>query len=234
MQLILEAIREAGSRLLSPDSDLLSATWRTLQVSGTATFISLLLGVPSGVALALYRFPGRIFIVALINTGMGLPPVVVGLFVMLLLWRSGPFGALELLYTPSAMVIAQTLIALPVVAGLSLAALQSLPARLRLQLQALGASTLQTAWLLSREARLPLLAALMAGFGAVISEVGASLMVGGNLRGSTRVLTTAVVLEASKGNFASGIALGLVLLVLAYAINDVLTRLQQRGRGRKA
>jgi tungstate transport system permease protein len=230
MQLILEALQEAGSRILSPDSDLLGATWRTLQVSGSATLVSLFLGVPAGVALALYRFPGRILIVALINTGMGLPPVLVGLFVMLLLWRSGPFGPLELLYTPSAMVLAQTLIALPVVAGLSLAALQSLPPRLRLQVQALGASPLQTAWLLSREAHLPLLAALMAGFGAVISEVGASLMVGGNLRGSTRVLTTAIVLEASKGNFASGIALGVVLLVLAYAINDVLTRLQQRSR----
>ncbi len=181
-------------------------------------------------ALALSRFRGRTVAVALLNTGMGLPPVVVGLFVMILLWRSGPLGSLGLLYTPAAMVLAQTLIALPLVAGVSLAAVQSLPPRLRLQIGALGATRLQTAWLLAREARLPLLAAVMAGFGAVVSEVGASLMVGGNLRGSTRVLTTAIVLEAGKGNFAGAIALGFILLALACVINAVLTRVQQRGR----
>jgi tungstate transport system permease protein len=128
------------------------------------------------------------------------------------------------------MVLAQSLIALPMVTGLSLSAVQSLPARLRVQIRALGATRLQTAWLMAREAQLPLLAALMAGFGAVVSEVGASLMVGGNLRGSTRVLTTAIVLEASKGKFATAIALGLVLLALAFSINLILTRLQQRDR----
>jgi tungstate transport system permease protein len=230
MQLILDGLRHALEMILSLDAELREATWRTLQVSGTATLISLLIGLPAGVGLALNRFRGRMVVVALINTGMGLPPVVVGLFVMIMLWRSGPFGSLGLLYTPTAMVVAQSLIAFPIVAGLSLAAVQSLPSRLRLQIQALGATGLQTAWLLAKEARLPLLAALMAGFGAVVSEVGASLMVGGNLRGSTRVLTTATVLEASKGNFASAIALGILLLLLAYAINFVLTRVQQRGR----
>jgi tungstate transport system permease protein len=231
MQLILEGLRRAFDLILALDPDLRDAAWRTLWVSGTATLISLLLGAPAGVALALSRFRGRTVAVALLNTGMGLPPVVVGLFVMILLWRSGPLGSLGLLYTPAAMVLAQTLIALPLVAGVSLAAVQALPARLRLQVEALGATRLQTAWLLGREARLPLLAAVMAGFGAVVSEVGASLMVGGNLRGSTRVLTTAIVLEAGKGNFAGAIALGLILLALAYAINAVLTRLQQRGGG---
>jgi tungstate transport system permease protein len=231
MQLILEGLRRAIDLILALDPDLLDAAWRTLWVSGSATLISLLIGVPAGVALALSRFRGRTVAVALLNTGMGLPPVVVGLFVMILLWRSGPLGALGLLYTPAAMVLAQTLIALPLVAGVSLAAVQALPPRLRLQVEALGATRLQTAWLLGREARLLLLAAVMAGFGAVVSEVGASLMVGGNLRGSTRVLTTAIVLEAGKGNFAGAIALGLILLVLAYAINAVLTRLQQRGGG---
>ena len=226
---MFEGLWQALERIVSLDAGLREATWRTLQVSGTATLISLCLGMPAGVSLALSRFRGRTFVVALINTGMGLPPVVVGLFVMILLWRSGPFGALGLLYTPTAMVGAQTLIALPIVAGLSLAAVQSLPGRLQLQVQALGATRLQSVWLLARESRLPLLAAIMAGFGAVVSEVGASLMVGGNLRGSTRVLTTATVLEASKGNFASAIALSLVLLALAYAINLILTRLQQRG-----
>ncbi len=229
MQLILDGLRQALEMILSLDAELREATWRTLQVSGTATLISLLIGLPAGVGLALHRFRGRTVIVALINTGMGLPPVVVGLFVMIMLWRSGPFGSLGLLYTPTAMVVAQSMNAFPIVAGLSLAAVQSLPARLRLQIQALGATGLQTVWLLAKEARLPLLAALMAGFGAVVSEVGASLMVGGNLRGSTRVLTTATVLEASKGNFASAVALGILLLLLAYAINLVLTRVQQRG-----
>jgi tungstate transport system permease protein len=231
MQLILEGLRRAIKLILALDPDLLDAAWRTLWISGTATLISLLLGVPAGVALALSRFRGRTVAVTLLNTGMGLPPVVVGLFVMILLWRSGPLGSLGLLYTPAAMALAQTLIALPLVAGVSLAAVQALPRRLRLQVEALGATRLQTAWLLGREARLPLLAAVMAGFGAVVSEVGASLMVGGNLRGSTRVLTTAIVLEAGKGNFAGAIALGLILLALACVINAVLTRLQQRGGG---
>ncbi|MFQ5878422.1 MAG: ABC transporter permease [Acidobacteriota bacterium] len=230
MDLILEGLRQALDRILSLDPDLREAAFRTLQVSGTATLVSLLLGVPAGVGLALSRFRGRTLVVALVNTGMGLPPVVVGLFVMILLWRSGPLGRLGLLYTPTAMVVAQCLIAMPIVTGLSLSAVQSLPLRLRVQVKALGATELQSAWLLAREARLPLLAALMAGFGAVVSEVGASLVVGGNLKGSTRVLTTATVLEASKGNFAAALALGIVLLVLAYAINLVLTRLQQRAR----
>jgi tungstate transport system permease protein len=229
MSLLLDGLRHALDLILSLDPDLCSASWRTLQISGTATLVSLLLGIPAGVGLGLTRFRGRTVLVALINTGMGLPPVVVGLFVMILLWRAGPFGSLGLLYTPAAMIVAQSLIALPLVAGLSLAAVQSLPERLRLQIQALGATPLQTAWLLARQSRLPLLAALMAGFGAVVSEVGASLMVGGNLRGSTRVLTTAIVLEASKGHFAAALALGMVLLALAYAINLVLTRLQQRS-----
>ncbi len=230
MRLISEGFSQALHLILGLDPDLREAAWRTLQISGAATIVSLILGAPAGVALALSRFPGRTLLVTLINTGMGLPPVVAGLFVMILLWRSGPLGELGLLYTPAAMVLAQSLIALPMVTGLSLAAVQSLPARLRVQIRALGATRLQTAWLLAREAQLPLLAALMAGFGAVVSEVGASLMVGGNLRGSTRVLTTAIVLEASKGKFATAIALGLVLLALAFSINLILTRLQQRGR----
>jgi tungstate transport system permease protein len=230
MELILEGLREAVRRILALDPDLRDAALRTIQVSGTATIASLVVGVPAGVGLALSRFRGRTFVVALVNTGMGLPPVVVGLFVMILLWRSGPLGGLGLLYTPLAMIAAQSLIALPLVTGLSLAAVEALPPRLQLQVRALGATPLQLARILAREARLPILAALMAGFGAVVSEVGASLMVGGNIRGSTRVLTTATVLEAGKGNFAGAIALGIVLLSLAYAINIVLTRLQQRSR----
>jgi tungstate transport system permease protein len=159
---------------------------------------------------------------------MGLPPVVVGLFVSIFLWRSGPLGLLELLYTPTAMVIAQLVIAFPIVAGLTMAAFQTLNPNLSLQLLGIGASKLQLLWLLCKEARLPLLAAVMAGFGGVISEVGASMMVGGNIRGQTRVLTTATVLETGKGNFEIAIALGLILLILTFAVNFLLTHIQQR------
>jgi tungstate transport system permease protein len=159
---------------------------------------------------------------------MGLPPVVVGLFISILLWRSGPLGFLELIYTPTAMIIAQVVIAFPIVAGLTMATFQTLNPTLSLQLAGIGASKPQLLWLLCKEARLPLLAAVMAGFGGVISEVGASMMVGGNIRGQTRVLTTATVLETGRGNFDVAIALGLILLVLTFAVNFVLTRMQQR------
>jgi tungstate transport system permease protein len=228
--LIAEGFLQAGALLAAADVELLGVTWLSLKVSGAATALSLLAGMPLGTALALVSFPGRGLVVALINTGMGLPPVVVGLFISILLWRSGPLGALELLYTPTAIVVAQFVIALPVVTGLTLAAVQQIPERFRLQVQALGASRLQILGILIREARLPLLAALMAGFGAVISEVGASLMVGGNIRGQTRVLTTATVLETGKGNFDVAIALSIILLTLTFLVNWALTWIQQRGR----
>jgi tungstate transport system permease protein len=230
MELIWQGIKEAIRLILSGEPEVLRITWLSIQVSGVATLLSLLLGIPVGVALALTRFPGRGFIIALVNTGMGLPPVVVGLFVSIFLWRSGPLGLLELLYTPTAIVIAQFVIAAPIVIGLTIAAMQQLNPRLRLQLLALGASRWQLLWLLMREARLPLLAAVMAGFGGVISEVGASMMVGGNLLGQTRVLTTATVLETGKGNFDVAIALSLILLLLVFGVNYLLTWIQQRGR----
>jgi tungstate transport system permease protein len=188
----------------------------------------LLVGIPLGIALALARFRGRSFIAALVNTGMGLPPVVVGLFISVFLWRSGPLGFLDLIYSPTAMVLAQVIIAFPIVAGLTMASFQSLDPKLILQLLGIGASKPQLLWLLCKEAQLPLLAAVMAGFGGVISEVGASMMVGGNIRGETRVLTTATVLETGKGNFDIAIALSLILLALTFAINFFLTRVQQR------
>jgi len=228
MGLILDGIREAFRLILTADSEVLGITWLSLQISGTATFLSLLLGMPLGIGIAQTRFPGRNFVVSVLNTGMGLPPVVVGLFVTIFLWRSGPLGFMELLYTPAAMIIAQVVIALPIVAGLTMAAFQTLNPNLSLQLLGIGASRLQMLWLLCREARLPLLAAVMAGFGGVISEVGASMMVGGNIRGQTRVLTTATVLETGKGNFEIAIALGLILLLLTFTVNFVLTHIQQR------
>jgi len=182
--------------------------------------------------VALTRFPGRKLVVSLINTGMGLPPVVVGLFVTIFLWRNGPLGFLQILYTPTAIIFAQAIIATPIVSGISLAAMQNLPANLRLQILALGATRLQMLWLLIREARLPLLAAVMAGFGGIISEVGASIMVGGNIKGYSRVLTTATVMETGRGNFDVAIALSAILLLLAFLINYLLTRIQQRERPR--
>src|SRR5919206_1880336 len=230
MDLVVEGFVRAATLLLRGDPELLRVTWLSLQVSGSATILCLVVGVPLGTALALSDFPGRGVVLAIVNTGMGLPPVVVGLFVSIMLWRTGPIGQLRLLYTPTAMVIAQCVIALPIVVGLTVAAIQQLNPKLRLQILGLGASRLQVLWLLMREARLPLLAVAMAGFGAVISEVGASIMVGGNIVGQTRVLTTATVLEVSKGEFGAAMAFSLVLLLLVYGVNAALTWIQQRGR----
>jgi len=230
LDLIWEGLLKALELLLTLDPEVLRITWLSLQVSGAATLISLAIGLTVAVAVALNEFPGKRLVIALLNTGMGLPPVVVGLFVTILLWRNGPLGSLGILYTPWAMILAQAIIASPIIAGISLAALQHLPSGLRLQILALGATRPQMVWLLLKEARLPLLAAVMAGFGGVISEVGASIMVGGNIKGQTRVLTTATVMEAGKGNFDVAIALSLVLLVLAFSVNALLTHLQQRGR----
>src|SRR4030095_5690786 len=200
MGLIAEGVVQAFRLLLAGDPEIWAVTLLSLQISGSATLLSLLVGIPAGTVLALSRFPGRALVISAVNTGMGLPPVVVGLFVTILLWRNGALGALELLYTPTAMVLAQVVIAAPIVTGLTLAAVQQVPHRFRQQILALGASRRQLTWVLVKEARLPMLAALMAGFGGVISEVGASMMVGGNIKGETRVLTTATVLETGKGN----------------------------------
>src|SRR5713101_18676 len=229
MDLLWSGVRQAIALIVGADREIWGILWLSLQVSGSATLISLALGIPAGATLALARFPGRGLVVSAVNTGMGLPPVVVGLFVSLLLWRSGLLGGWEILYTPAAIVIAQALIATPLVTGITLAAVGAVPAPFRLQLLGLGASRVQMVWIVLREARLPMLAAVMAGFGGVISEIGASMMVGGNIKGHTRTLTTAMVLETSKGNFDVAIALALLLLVLIFLVNWVLTSIQQRG-----
>ena len=232
MDLIFEGIYKAFVLLLTLDPEVLHITLLSLGVSGFATLISLILGISLGFAIALAEFPGKKFVISTINTGMGLPPVVVGLFVTIFLWRNGPFGFLRILYTPLAMVLAQAIIATPLVMGITVAAIQHLPKNLRYQILALGATRLQMMWMLIREARLPLLAAVMAGFGGVISEVGASIMVGGNIKGYTRVLTTATVMETSRGNFDIAIALGIILLVLSFIVNAILTYVQQQERPR--
>jgi tungstate transport system permease protein len=230
VELIWQGLRQAVGLLVGLDREVLAITWLSLQVAATSTALALLVGLPLGTLIALTRFPARALVISLVNTGMGLPPVVVGLFVSILLWRSGPLGMLELLYTPTAIVIAQLVIAAPIVTGLTLAAVQQIPPRFRLQMVALGASRGQLLWLLLREARLPMLAAVMAGFGGVISEIGASMMVGGNIRGQTRVLTTATVMETAKGSFDVAIALSLILLALTFLVNYALTVVQQRRR----
>jgi len=230
MQNILDGILKAFQLLLQGDPEVVRITLLSLEVSGLATLISLVFGLPLGTFLALVNFPTKRFWISLINTGMALPPVVVGLVVSIFLWRSGPLGFMHLIYTPAAIVIAQVLIAFPMAAGLTLSSLQQMDPRLRIQLLGLGASKIQMVLALWKEARLPLIAALIAAFGSVISEVGASMMVGGNLLGKTRVLTTAIVLETSKGMFASAIALSIILLSIAFLVNLGLTSIQQRRK----
>jgi tungstate transport system permease protein len=232
MDLILEGLVTALKLLWALDSEVLDITWLSLKVSGVATIISVVIGISTGMIVALTRFPGKKFVVSVVNTGMGLPPVVVGLFVTVFLWRNGPLGFLDILYTPTAIILAQAVIATPIVMGISIAALQNLPAKLRLQILSLGATRLQMVWMLLREARLPLMAAVMAGFGGVISEVGASIMVGGNIKGYSRVLTTATVMETGKGEFAMAFALSIILLLLVFIVNYIFTIIQQRERPR--
>ncbi|WP_224981854.1 ABC transporter permease [Geomonas agri] len=232
MDVILEGLTKAFQLLASLDREVLGIAWLSLKVSGLATLFSLVLGLSVGTLVALTSFPGKKILVSVVNTGMGLPPVVVGLFVSIMLWRNGPLGYLELLYTPTAIIIAQTVIATPIVMGVTIGAMQNLPANLRLQILALGATRVQMVWMLIKEARLPLMAGVMAGFGGVISEVGASIMVGGNVRGYTRVLTTATVMETGRGNFDMAIALSVILLLFCFAVNYILTYIQQRERPR--
>lgn len=203
---------------------------RTLLVSGLATLLAVLVGVPAGYLIARRNFRGRTVLLGVVNTGMGMPPVVVGLIVWIMLVRSGPFGDLGLIYTQAAMVVAQCLIATPIVIGFTAASMQSLSPRLPDLLTVLGAGRMRTLWLLAREARLGLLVAVMAAFGAIVSEVGASMIVGGNLERSTRVLTTAIVTETSRGDIERALMLGLVLLALSFVVNLALTVVQQRSR----
>jgi tungstate transport system permease protein len=232
LDLIIDGVLQAFQLLIQGDPEVLRITLLSLAVSISATVISLAVGIPLGTVIGLTRFTGRRLVVSLINTGMGSPPVVVGLLVTIFLWRNGPLGLLHLLYTPQAMVIAQFIISLPIITGFTMATIQQIDPKLRLQILSLGASRWQLLWLLLRETRLPLLAAVMAGFGAVISEIGASVMVGGNITGQTRVMTTAIVGENSKGNFALAIALSVILMVLVLLVNMVLTMVQQKNKAR--
>jgi len=228
MGFILDGLIKGFSLIVNGDAEVYSIVRLSLSVSVFATAVSVAIGVPLGALIAIKKFPLKKIAISLVNTGMGLPPVVVGLMAMLLLSRNGPLGFLGWLYTPAGMVLAQVIIATPVITGLSLSAMQSLDRKFYLQMLTLGAGQWQALWVCLKEVKLSILAAVIAGFGSVISEVGAVMIVGGNIRHQTRVLTTATVMETHMGNFDTAISLGLILLGLTFLINVALTFIQQQ------
>lgn len=229
MDLIWQGLVDAFRLLAYGDAQTIRIAQRTLVVSGAATVLASLVGVPLGALLTLRRFRGRQLLVSLVHTGMGLPPVVVGLGVALLLWRSGPLGGLDLLYTPAAMVVAQFIVAAPLAAGLTATALALLDPEIIAALRVDGASERRVLWETLAAARPQVRVAVAAAFGRAIAEVGASLMVGGNILNETRILTTAVTLEVGKGEFARALALGMLLLALAFVVNLGLAFDRRRG-----
>lgn len=231
MEIIWEGLKTALHLIITANPEIIAIILLSLEVSGIAVVISMIIGVPLGAIIGLSEFRGKKIVVALVNTGMGFPPVVVGLFVFLILMRYGPLGDLGWLYTPPAMVIAQIILASPLIVGITLAGLQGINPNLLLQIRSLGASKWQMFLTLLRESRLSLMAALAAGFGAVISEIGAVMMVGGNIKGQTRVMTTAIVLETSQGHIEVAIALGIILLLICFLINLGFTLIQQKRTG---
>jgi tungstate transport system permease protein len=230
METIFQGVINAIRLITSLDPELVRIILLSLQVSGLALAIATALGLPLGALLALKRLPLRGLFLSLLNTGMGIPPVVVGLFLYLILSRSGPLGFMELLYTPAAMVIAQAILSFPIVTSLSHAAIVGVDPVIRLAAQTLGATPRQEAVAVVREARYGIGAAVIAAFGRVSAEVGAVLMVGGNIAHYTRVMTTAIALETDKGNFDLGIALGIILLALSMLVNMALREMQRGGR----
>lgn len=230
MDLIWEGLTKAIELILSGDAGIFEVTFLTLRVSFTAILISTIIGIPIGILLGLTHFRGRKLLLILINIGMGLPPVIAGLTITMLLWRSGPFGDFALLYTPTAIIMAQILVSLPIIVGLTSSSFQQIDEKMLLQIKALGATKTQTLTILLKEMRIAILAAIMAGFGRVIAEVGAAMMVGGNILGETRILTTSIMMEVSKGNFDVAIALSFILMSLAFLITFCLTTIQQRKR----
>jgi len=231
MSVYYVAIVDALRLLLSGSSDVWPIVWLSLAVSGSATLIATVVGLPVGYALGMTRFAGRWALIVLVNTAMGFPPVVVGLFVYMALSRTGPLGYLGLLFTSPAMVIAQVILATPLVAGVSTAAIGSIPRDLRLQVRALGASRVQESVAVLKEARRGVMAAIIAGFGGIISEVGAVSIVGGNIEGSTRVMTTAIIQYVRMGEFGLAMAWAMILIGIAMTVTAMMTTLQLAGVG---
>ncbi len=231
--IFLEGISKAFGLILSSDPEILRITVLSLEVSMVATLVGAALGMPLGFLISSRSFHGRSLVVAIINTFMGVPPVVVGLVVYLLLSSSGPLGFLRILYTPQAMILAQALLTFPVVCGLTISSILALDPSLKETLKSLSAPRLWEAAILLKEIRVGLITALIAAFGAAISEVGAIMMVGGNILGYTRALTTAIMLYTNTGEFALAIALGIILLILSFAVNLTLTIIQMKYRKRR-
>ena len=226
MEDLFRGIVQAIQLIFSGNPALYEIIELSLRVTGVALLFSTLVGIPLGAFMGLKRFAGRRLMMALLYTGMGFPPVVIGLFVYLMLSRSGPFGLLGWLFTSNAMIVAQTIISFPLVAGFTMAAVMGVDPKLRQQLRSLGATERQATIAILTEARLGVVVSIIAGFGSIISEVGAVMLVGGNIEGKTRTLTTAIVLETSKGDFALALALGIVLLLLSFLANLAMIRLQ--------
>ncbi|MFC1805767.1 ABC transporter permease [Planctomycetota bacterium] len=227
MDYILKAIVAAFRLIVSLDADVYLVVWTSLRVAVTACVLAAAVGVPLGLTIALRRFRGREAVLLVLNTLMALPTVVVGLFLYALLGRQGPMGPLGLLYTPMGIVLGEFVLALPIITNLTVSAVKGLDPRLLLTCRSLGASPRQQAWMILREGRYAVMAAVVAGFGRVIGEVGVAMMIGGNIQGFTRTMTTAIALETSKGEFEMGLALGILLLLVALAANIVLRRLQR-------
>lgn len=229
MSPIIESFIRAVTLILHLDRELLGIIFLSLRVSGTALVVATLVGLPLAALLGFRKFPLKGLVVSVLNTFMGLPPVVVGLFVYLLLSRSGPLGFMALLYTPAAMVIAQSILAFPIVSSLSHSAIVSVDPIIKQASMTLGATPLQVSLAVIREARYGIMAGIMAAFGRVMAEVGAILIVGGNIAGFTRVMTTTIALETDKGNFELALALGIILLTISLVINAALHLVQKKG-----
>jgi len=227
MEFIFDGFLKGLSLIFNGDAEVYSIVKLSLLVSVFATAVSVAIGVPLGSLIAIKKFPLKKIVISLVNTGMGLPPVVAGLVVMLFLARSGPLGFLNWLYTPKGMIIAQFIIALPIITALSISAMQNVDPKFYNQILALGASERQVVWVCLKEIRLTMVAAVIAGFGRLVAEVGAVMIVGGNIRHQTRMLTTATVMETQMGNFDMAIAIGLLLLAVGFAVNLALTLIQQ-------
>ena len=230
MDIIWDGIKNAAVLIFTGDGEIYEILFTTLKVSGIAVLFSILLGVPLGIGIGLNKFRGKRLAITLINTGMSAPPVAVGLIITLFVWRSGPLGFMELMYTPAAMIIAQIIIAFPIIAGITLAAVQQINPKLKQQALSLGANSIQLLWILIKEVKYSIFTAIAAGFGRAISEVGAVLIVGGNIVGETRVLTTSTIQMVRMGKFDAAISLVVILLVLSLGINFAIILIQQKER----
>ncbi len=230
MDLLIDGLKKAVEMIFTGNQEVFAITWLTLKVCLISILISTLLGLPLGIILGLTKFKGQKVLLMFANMGMGLPPVVAGLWITMLLWRSGPLGDLTLLYTPTAIIMAQVLVSLPIIVSLTCTSFQQINDKMLLQVKALGATKWQTLMILIKQSKMAIMAAIIAGFGRVIAEVGAAMMVGGNVQGDTRILTTTIVMEVSKGNFDIALALSFILLSAAFFITAALTFFQQRSR----